>query len=234
MSIVNALVQPETVVVFADTLVLGGDHAITFTSKVQFIPSAGVLLGGRGIKCVVDILGRAVVGIMPGLDVDGIAGRATGILQASWDHFYDPDVEQCREGMTVYLFGWSEAGGRFVGYAFRQRDGFTADPLGDGVLLAPGVDLEGVGLDDFNALALRQHDEEIAHEASGEMVRRQIGGDLWAYQITRVETGTQCVTVPRLRFPTYDLDADEMKTARGGLIRRHLYGLAEKTVREDG
>jgi len=231
MSIVNGLLQSETVVVFGDTLVLGGDLAVSFEPKVTYHAVAGVLVAGRGMKEAVDAFSRSLSRDFPGAGVHDLAELGRPALQKAWSDRYDPDLaEMCNT--TAFLWGWDAEAERFAGYTLPSRNRFAPEPMNDGFLIGPGLDedLEGVTFDDLDGIAVRQHDAEVAACNAGDLERRQIGGDLIAYQLQRGPAGTFCSIAPRFRFATYDEDLEEMRTTGSTFLRQYLGRLETRAM----
>lgn len=234
MSIANALLQSDTVVAFCDTLVSADGHPISFQAKVAYLPAPGVLIAGRGIKEIHDAFTRAADRSWPGADIDELAQEAPAFLRSVWPRYFENGKPALGSRTTIWIWGWSDASDRFVGYGLSSQEDFAAQPADDGILLAPGLDdIEGAAFSDMDDIARRQHDFEIDALRDLNLPHRQIGGDLIAYQLTRHEGGTFCAIAPRFRFATYGEDLAKMSDGTARLYRRHLGRLEERAVAEE-
>lgn len=151
MTAINSWLAPNGVVVFSDTLMtLPDGRPAAFVSKVYPIPQLNALISGRGTSDLIagwafDVTCRWVVA-----DFDDLITHTQEELAKRWS-----DLEGRRtETTTVFMWGWSPAQSRFIGYAFRAGNGFEPEPLEDGRRCAPGVE----DMDAYAAL-MAQEDE---------------------------------------------------------------------------
>lgn len=195
MTALNFTLSADAVVVLTDTLMTKeNDEPAAFVSKALPIAHLNALISGRGLSDMVvgwafDVACRRLVADFDDLILQSPAGLAERWAEVA--HIDPPST-------TVFIWGWSPAEGRFVGYAFRSGDGFKAERLGDGSRFAPGCDAATFDaitthpdLGDVTKLAkvmLAAKEDEDASPAPRHE-RCHIGGEIVMHSLTLTEGG---------------------------------------------
>lgn len=210
MSIVNVVLNDQTVVIYADSLMMCQGRVVSFTDKVHPVGHSGVLIAGRGVKNVIEAWARVAQASSGQADVHALAAAAPAFLRDAWSYgAYAEEEADGTNSTTVFQYGWCTAEERFIGFAHRSGDDFEPVRIVQGLMIAPGLEdstgVEVTSLDDLDAVSVRQHDEDRAADRFP-----SIGGELIAYQLERVD-GFSCLkTYRRLRFSSFDADAAAM------------------------
>lgn len=222
MTIVNAALASDEVIVMTDTMVGGSavSGAQGFGDKVHLIAHAGVLIAGRGVSSIWDAWARIAGFGEPGAGIDALTEDAPHALRAAY-RCYDRDemiAADCAN-TVVYGWGWSDASGRFVGYQHDSRRDFAPEPMADGLMIGPGL-LSApppiVGLDGLKDVALLQHAQDRETGCD------QIGGDLLAYRLQRDGDATSASVTRLLRFPSFEDDLTAARASGAFRTRQHL------------
>lgn len=137
MTAINFDLQPELLVLFADTLMtdLEGQPA-AFVTKAYPIPHLSTIITGRGSSNLIaewafEISCRTLVS-----DFDMLVEMAQPMLQRGWAG----QEGQRPDSSTVFVFGWSATQGQIEGYAFRSGTGFEPELLEYGRRCCPGLE----------------------------------------------------------------------------------------------
>lgn len=210
MTAINSWLDPSGVVVMSDTLMtLPDGRPAALVAKVYPIPQINALISGRGSSDLIagwafDVMCRWVV-----VDFDGLVTHAPEELAQRWDAMTEHPAST-----TVFMWGWSPAAGRFLGYAFRSGAGFEPEPLEDGRRCAPGVE----DVERYEAL-MAQEDQLggllgvmlLAAEeerAKPDLVDRcHIGGEV-VQHVLRLEGDGRITTTSEIIHTFDDRDAD--------------------------
>lgn len=211
MTAINFLLDPTGVFVLTDTLMTteSGEPA-AFVSKAYTVPQIGTLISGRGSSDLIagwafDVTCRTLVA-----DVDMLIGLAPEGLRSRWATL---DGQRTATS-TVFVFGWSPAENRFIGYAFRSGDDFEPERLEYGRRCAPGLEdterwavlMENpdpiAGLLDV-MIAAAEESRACADPAEG----CHIGGEVILHSLLRADDGEPHISSRIVHyFPDRDVD----------------------------
>ena len=221
MTIVNSLLAADKVLVMSDTLIGGSAGGVLgFADKVHTLAHLGILIAGRGVSNIPDAWARIAGFNDPGSDIDSLVEEAPSILKACYGRYdqAEMDAAGCRS-TVVYMWGWSTAAERFLGYQFDSRSAFAAETVSDGLTVAPGLEepmSEVFGMEGLQAIALAQHAQD---RRNGE---DQIGGVFMQHQLTRVSGQTNIAIAPLMSLPTLDADTADAQDNHPFRTRHHL------------
>lgn len=132
----NWQLQPDRAVIVSDTLITNGATGKPWflAPKVLVLSHLSAIVAAKGAVAPVHALW---VRLMTGgfaADVDELAVLAPGLLQEAYAAERGKlEEDEC----LVFLFGWSPARRRVVGWAFPFHNGFTAVELADGETMIP-------------------------------------------------------------------------------------------------
>lgn len=214
MTAINSYLEAGAVVVLADTLMTDVDgRAAAFVSKVYPVPQLSALVSGRGTLPLIAGWALALCSTMVVDDFDMAVDLAPAALGDLWAGLEG----QRTETSTVYMWGWSAAAERFVGYSFRSWSGFAAEPLGDGTNYAPGLtdaELKEEIHSDPNRIsamlrmmiAAKEENDALPTDADD---RCNIGGEVVLFTLTRSESEVMTSSQVLHRFPDRDAQYEE-------------------------
>lgn len=136
MTAINSYVDAGAVIVMADTVMTTHDgRPVAFVSKIFPVPHLSAVVSGRGTIGLIAGWAYDLCHAMLVDDFDMAVQLAPDALAAKW-----ADLEgQRTDTSTVYMWGWSAAAVRFIGYQFRSWNAFAAEIIGDGTNYAPGL-----------------------------------------------------------------------------------------------
>lgn len=209
MTAINSYIEAGAVVVLADTLMTDANGwPAAFVSKVFPVPHLSALVSGRGTITLIAGWAFELCHTTVAYDFDMAVEQAPAALNARWAALEG----QRTETTTVYMWGWSAAAERFVGYSFRSWAGFVAEPLGDGTNYAPGLNdaarKEEIHSDPdrINAMArmmvaAKEENDALPADAAD---RCNIGGEIVMFSLTRTESEVMTFSQVLHRFPDRD------------------------------
>jgi hypothetical protein len=179
MTIMNWSLSPERAVILSDSLVTdGATGAPAFIGpKVLVLPHLLAMIGAKGaMRPAHELWAWQMLGA-PVHNIEGLADAAPGLLQEAFARVRgDLPEDEC----AVFVFGWSWARSRVVGYGFAWENGFAAQPLSDGEVLIPPPASPLPGSGDWAATILAQ---QAADRALAPEDRDNIGGPLTAHHV---------------------------------------------------
>ena len=197
--------EENRVCVAMDTLVVGADDRLPLSFQRKFLPlpAHNLLVAGTGHAGLVDGFFRHVQSItLPG-DVDWLSRNAENTLDLS------VRAAGGLDGLTatIYLFGYSTAEQRYVGYAHRSESCFSQERLSYGLGMRPPVQIsipDDLRFPDFMVqIALLQQQLDNSCPLSE---RLGIGGEL---EFAVLALGTVIVQTI-YQFPSHSHEASQI------------------------
>lgn len=229
MTAINSLLRPDHVLIATDTLAtdvrdLGPGYMVP---KVFPLPQAQALIASTGsVAALNGVMEEAFKACVDSLDdllaVIPPTARKLHEQATAYVRLWQPEDDYSWEtNGRLFLFGWDDSCGRFVGYSLRARDGFTPERLADGVHLSPASvgriphqDVQNAH-DLRKAVAFQQYVELDLPERE----RNIIGGYVVTYQLSLSPAGDVVIAAQRgHRLERYEQDRARCraKSARPG------------------
>lgn len=208
MTLLNWSLHPQQVIVFSDTLALGGSdhHPGYFGNKVFMLPHLNALVAGTGAARVPEDFYLRVNSSLVVKDVLHLSEFAPRVLREVYER---ASAELGDIGtVTIYTWGLNRETGEFVGVKYLSGADFAAEQMQSGIALKPppeaGFTTELNNIDSFIEMALVQQTED---RKKPRMERVGIGGDLIIYLLEPDGAGRAVTTIRTLQaFPGRDDD----------------------------
>lgn len=192
MTAMNWEMYESHVLILCDTLAIGEDRRPAFmTTKVFYWPHLGACVAGTGAQPMAQNLYMRVNGRMVVRDVLHLDEYAPKVLQELWADLLAENDDRPDATCTIYLFGWSEAEGRFVGFAYRSTAQFASERLGYGLAIKPAPDDEQIfdKINDLESFVRLVQIQKAEDRARPRLERIGIGGEVVMTLLTRDEAG---------------------------------------------
>lgn len=209
MTAMNWIMSEMRVLILCDTLAISEtDHRPAFmTTKVHFWPHLGACVAGTGAQPLAQTFFMQVNSGSVVRDVVHLDEFAGSMLADIWRTLTDAAPPGATG--TVYTFGWSEAEGRFTGFAYRSTSSFKSERLNYGLAVKPPPKNAAIldNLNDFEAYLdlLRVQKDEDRERPRTERIG--IGGEVILTLMTRSDAGFTCVEQRTVhRFDDYQQD----------------------------
>lgn len=179
MTITNWELSPSHAAIVNDCLASDRDYAPhCFTTKGRALPHLQIIMGVKGAVHPMQALWERC---MSGMLVRGVTELAA-VAQPLLAHAYGQVRHMMPEDeCAVFLFGWSTAAQRVVGFAYRVENGFECERLEDGAAQIPG--LRGPIPGRWDQIARQQQWEDRSLPVPD---RDNIGGWLVRHQLVAV------------------------------------------------
>lgn len=199
MTAVNCILSPDWVAVATDTLASDPQDwgPLMLMPKAHFLPTAGALFACAGYPSTMTAAYNLAL-TLSARGVDDISAALSPVVRSAFAQSQahvraiqaDDDTSWEMAG-RLYLFGWSDRAGRFVGYSYGPESDFAAVAMADGVHVNPPVFASPGAADPLAAvqspydlcdLTATQQALELEKPAADQNL---IGGDVMLYTLSR-------------------------------------------------
>ena len=197
MTVLNFILQEESVLLVTDTLVSNGKtwEPNLFTTKVFAVPHWDGLICGTGVMSFLTAWYNYVNTTVLATDLRHLNEHVPEALRTLYAN--SPDILHQDYTSTVYHFGFDPYSNNFCGFAYRSTNNFESEVLPFGIGLKPAPKGEPIEINQFPADLIHQAIVQKHEDENDDCNQRVgIGGELISYSLQKVNTdsGYQIMT----------------------------------------